>query len=98
MTKIGRSLQLIVGVGIWMLERLSAARTAEPTKNPPGAEVPPLEVAKALAQPPGQMSLMSLRAAVQAWAATDPRAALAWVQNFAEDFERWQLTNAILAG
>jgi len=55
-----------------------------------------VEVSKALAQPAGQVRLMSLRAAVQAWAATDPRAALAWVQNFTKDFEQWQLTNAIL--
>ena len=55
-----------------------------------------MEISKALAQPAGQMRMESLRIAVQAWAATDPLAALAWVQNFTNGFEQQQLTNAIL--
>jgi|GEM_PF-3841891 len=86
---------LIVCLGVWILGNPSVASSAEPPKNPPDPTVPSA-VSKALAQPPNQVRLQSLRAAVQAWGETDPRAALAWAQNSTNGFEQWQLTNAIL--
>lgn len=97
MKNIPRSLKLIVWLGVWILGSLTEAGSAEPTKNPAGAEVLPVEVSKALAQPMGRERWRALRAAVQGWAAADSRAALAWAQDSTKGFEQQQLTNAILA-
>lgn len=96
MNRIGRLLQLVVWLGVWMSQILPVARSAEPVEIPAGAEILPGEISKALGQPAGQNRQKSLRIAVQAWGATDPRAALTWVQNSTNGFEQWQLTNAIL--
>ena len=76
MTKIRRSLPLIGWLCVGMMEILPVARSAEPPKNPPGAEVLPLEISKGLAQPAGLARMDSLRVAAQSWATTDPQSAL----------------------
>jgi hypothetical protein len=96
MTKIGRSLQLVVWLGVWMLESLPVARSAEPTKNPPSVAVLPIETSKVLAQPASLARSNKLLHYVQVWAAKDPQEALVWTKKNTADFEQQQLINVIL--
>lgn len=67
-----------------------------PAAGPVVAGNLPEAMTKVLAQSASREKTKALREAVRQWAATDPRAALAWVQNSTVGFEQQQMTNAIL--
>lgn len=69
--------------------------TLRPTEPADVGSLPEV-ISMVLAEPPSYSRLKSLRKPMLEWAATDPQAALAWVQGSSKGFEQQQLTNAIL--
>lgn len=80
---------LIAGLMVALFAVRAAAELAEDT--------PPEAVTKVLAQPASREKTKALREAARQWAASDPRAALAWAQKGTVGFEQQQMTNTILA-